>query len=103
MPSRFAPQRLLSLTVLSILVISMAGCFRGGADGDNPFLPPSIEFRGLKNLQYDSLIPVTLWMESNDAVYVTLSLSFRQGTAGPFGPTTAHRVRARQVCSAGPS
>jgi len=86
MSSRIAIHRVSSLLSIAILLVGMAGCFGGGGGGR--VLPPEVSIRGLKNLQYNSVVPVAIWVETQDAIEAALSVSFRIGTEGAYTPAT---------------
>ena len=86
MSSRLSLHRLPSLLLLGILLAFLAGC--SGKGGGVNILPPTVSFSGLKNLQYNSTIPLSLLVDSETAVKVTLSITYREGVTGPFEAAT---------------
>jgi len=70
-----------------LLLVSLMGCF-GGGGGDNT-LPPQVSIRGLKDLQYNSVIPFTLWIEGQEPMHVSLAIVFRIGTTGQYSAASA--------------
>jgi hypothetical protein len=89
MSSRLSLHRLPSLLLLGLLLAMLAGCFGKGGGGGGNILPPTVSFPGLKNLQYNSTIPLPVLIDSEQAVKVTLSITYREGVTGAFKVATA--------------
>jgi hypothetical protein len=87
MPTRFAFHRLLTLTLLALLLVTMAACGEGGGKKEPTIFPPRVTIRGLKTLQYNSTIGVPILIETSYPVDVALSVSYSGVTDG-FWPAT---------------
>ncbi len=63
------------------------GC-QAGKGGTNLIIPPTVAFQGLKALQYSGVIPINLFIDSEQAIDVKLTLVYSTSAGGQFQPTT---------------
>lgn len=70
------------LAVFALLTALMVGCKGSGVNGIK--LPPTITFEGLKNVQFNSIVPVNLLIESQQDVKVLLTVEYATAQGQPY-------------------
>jgi hypothetical protein len=76
---------LASCAVCSIFLIGMTVGCNGGGKEKPPF---SISFRGVETTNYNSTIPLVLWIQSGEQIHVALALVYSEGVGQDYKPTT---------------
>ena len=85
MSKAYAFHRYLTVLIICTVLFATGGCIKGhGPVKLDNILSPTILIAGLKNLEYRSILPVRITIESSGKTIVTLAMAFRVGESGAF-------------------
>lgn len=86
------PRQLIrSLAAFAICAIALAGVIIGcnGGGGTRPQPVSTVQIRGLSSINYNSMIPISLWLYSPADTHAAITFVYSQGIEGKRNPMTA--------------